>query len=409
MIEIALTAPQEEFALTEETNPAIIGGLGSGKTRAGVARLILLMLEDVSINTAYYMPTYDLIKLRAIPEFEEDLTRLGFSYKLNKSEYSIDVDGLGSIIFRSYDNPNRIIAYEVAHSIVDELDTLRKDQAAIVWRKVSERNRQKTIRPNTIGCVTTPDQGYNGFIYQRWYKEKPEGYIKIKAPTHSNPFLPDGYIEEIRKNYDPLLADMYIEGEIVNLNDKKVYHFFDRREHHVDRDIEKGDRLFIGVDFNIGGCCAVTHVIDGDKAIAVDEFVSHDTYDLVNNLTRYDGHNIIIFPDASGKKNTTNATESDIQIIKRAGYRVEANDSNPAVRDRINAMNSMISHKRYFVNCKNCPEYANALETQGYDDKNNPEKFNEHPAVDDWVDGAGYFIYKRFPIRTPLRSIKVNW
>lgn len=407
-VELALTEPQEEFVCCEETNPAIIGGLGSGKSRAGTARLIYLMMDDPGVNTAYYMPTYDLLKLRAMPGFEEDLRMFGLNFTINKSEYRISVAGLGDIIFRSYDNPNRIIAYEVAHSIVDELDTLRKDDAAYVWRKIDERNRQRCKRPNSIGCVTTPDQGYNGFIYQRWYKEKPPGYVKVRAPTYSNPFLPDGYVENIRKNYDALLANMYIEGEIVNLNDKKVYHFFDRVRHHSDREIKAGDRLFVGIDFNVGGCCAVTYVIDGVNVIAVDEFVSHDTHDFVNNLTRYQGHSVIVFPDASGSSRSTNADETDHEIIMSGGYAVEAPAANPGVRSRINAFNALISHGRYGVNTNKCPEHTTALETQGYDKNGEPEKFKDHPAVDDWVDGPGYFIHERFPIRAISQAAPVR-
>lgn len=407
-VELALTEPQEEFVLCEDTNPAIIGGLGSGKSRAGTARLIYLMLDDPGVNTAYYMPTYDLLKLRAMPGFEEDLRMFGLDYTVNKSDYRISVTGLGDIIFRSYDNPNRIIAYEVGHSIVDELDTLRKDDAAYVWRKIDERNRQICKRPNSIGCVTTPDQGYNGFIYQRWYKEQPEGYVKVRAPTYSNPFLPDGYVENIRKNYDPLLADMYIEGEIVNLNDKKVYHFFDRRKHHSDRELQAGDRLYIGIDFNVGGCCAVVFVLDGTQVIAVDEFVSHDTYDFVNNLTRYEGHSLTVYPDSSGGNQSTNATESDIQIIEREGFAVDAPDSNPSIRNRVNAYNSLIAHDNYRVNTRKCPEHTNALETQGYDKKGMPEKFESHPAIDDWVDAPGYFVHQMFPIQAPAPAVSMR-
>lgn len=407
-IELPLTEPQEQFVLCEDTNPAIIGGLGSGKSQAGTSRLIYLMLEDPGISCAYYMPTYDLIKLRAIPGFEELFNKFGFSYKLNKSDYSIEVSGLGRIIFRSYDNPNRIIAYEVAHSIVDELDTLKKEDARKVWRKIDERNRQKCKRPNSIGCVTTPDQGYNGFIYQRWYKEQPAGYTRIKAPTWSNPFLPDGYIDNIRKNYDPLLADMYIEGEIVNLNDKKVYHFFDRNKHHSDRELIAGERISIGIDFNVGGCCAVIYADDGKITTAVDEFVSHDTHDFVNNLTKYKDYKITVYPDASGRSKSTNATASDIEIIRNAGFAVNAPEANPAIRDRVNAMNALIAHDRYFVNTNKCPEHTNALETQGYTEKGEPEKFNEHPAIDDWVDGPGYCIHRRFPIRAPAPAVPVR-
>lgn len=397
-IDIPLTAPQKQLCSTTSPFPAIIGGLGSGKSRGGTMRAILKLIQCKGFNIGYYMPTYDLLKLRAIPGVEDDLNMLGLSYSVNKSDYAISVAGYGSIIFRSYDRPERIIAYETAHSIVDELDTLPKEKAAMVWRKISERNRSKCGEPNSIACVTTPDQGFAGFIYQKWYKQKQDGYEIIKAPTYSNPYLPDGYIEQIRANYDPLLADMYIEGEIVNLSDKKVYHFFDRVKHNSDRVIQPNDELHISIDFNVGGCCSNVFVLDGITPIAVDELVSHDTYDFVNNLQRFKNHRIYVYPDASGKANKTNATATDLDIIRRGGFMVDAPEANPFVRDRINCVNAKIAHGTFLVNTSKCPELTTALEHQGYNDKGDPEKFKEHPAIDDWVDAMGYFIHRRFPI-----------
>ena len=400
MIDIPLTGPQKEFCQTEQQFPAIIGGLGSGKSRGGTMRAILKLLENKGVNIGYYMPSYDLLKLRAMPGVEEDLMMLGLPFTANKTDYSIVVAGYGKIIFRSYDRPERIVAYETADSVVDELDTLPKVKAALVWRKITERNRQKkgNHQPNTIACVTTPDQGYSGFIYQKWYKQKQKGYHVIKAPTYSNPYLPDGYIEQIRANYDPLLADMYIEGEIVNLTDKKVYHFFNRTEHHTDRIIKAKDILHITIDFNIGGCCSNVYVLDGKTPKAVGEFVSHDTYDFVNNLTKYKGHGITVYPDASGGSNSTNAVATDLDIIRRSGYRIDAPKANPFIRDRINCVNAKISHGELLINTLLCPELTTALEQQGYNDKGEPEKFKEHPAIDDWNDGTGYFIHRKFPI-----------
>ena len=115
----------------------MVAGLGAGKSQAAIVRLLIKMLQDPGINTAYMMPTYDLLRLRAIPGMEDLLEQLRIPYKTNKQEFSIEVIGYGSIIFRSYDNPARIVSYEVAHSIVDELDTLPKEKAELVWRKVS--------------------------------------------------------------------------------------------------------------------------------------------------------------------------------------------------------------------------------------------------------------------------------
>lgn len=406
--DIYLTEPQEEFVFSNDPFPAMVAGLGAGKSRASTFRLIMLMIENIEktgqgINTLYTMPTYDLLRLRAMVGVEDDLNALGLTFKTNKSEYSIHVPELkGSILFRSYEKPERLVAFEVAHSIADEIDTLTKEKAALVWRKITERTRQTSYRKNSIAAPTTPDQGVNGFVYQKWVKEAKDGYSIIKASTLSNPYLPPDYVDQIRSNYDPILADLYINGEFVSLTQNKVYHFFNRLRHHSARTLQKGDWCHISIDFNIGGCCSVVWVIDNNKPIAVDEFVSHDTQDFINNLTRFKGHKITIYPDASGSSQRTNAANSDIQLIQQHGYHVDAPNMNPFVRDRINSTNALLAHDKMAVNTDKCPELTHAYETQGYNERGEPEKFNEHPAIDDWVDSSGYFINRRFPILKPL-------
>jgi len=402
-INLKLTEPQETFAFCPEPHPAMVAGLGAGKTEAGIVRLLLKMFQNPGINTAFYLPTYDLIKLRAMPGMEETLSRIGISSTANRSDYMINIHGFGSCIFRSYDRPERIVSYQVAHSIVDELDTLPREKAAYVWRKVSERNRQQCGESNTIGNVTTPDQGINGFTYQKWEKQKQPGYVTIKAPTASNPFLPAGYIQQIRDNYDPILADLYLQGEYVSLTQNKVYHFFSRKEHHTARQLKEGERIYIGLDFNIGGTCATVFVIENNNPIAVDEFVSHDTQDFINQLgKRYKDHRLTVYPDASGKASRTNASQSDIAMIRQAGYTVDAPNANPAVRDRINAVNALLAHGRLKVNTDKCPELTEAFEMQGYDKNGEPEKFNEHPSIDDRTDSCGYFVARKYPINRPV-------
>jgi PBSX family phage terminase large subunit len=398
-VEIPLTLPQRQFAFSKEPFPAIVGGLGSGKTRAGTMRAVLLLLENPGVNIGFFLPTYDLLRLRAMPGVEEDLQSIGLDFTVNKSEFKIDVKGYGFIIFRSYDNPTKIVSFEVAHSIIDEIDVLPMDKAALVWRKITERTRQKFDGINSIGVVTTPDQGINGFTYLKWVKMQQKGYELIKASTYSNPFLPPDYAAQILANYDPILAELYIQGEFVSLNQNKVYHFFNRQKHHTDRVLNESDTVIhVSIDFNIGGCCAVVFVLDANNPRAVKEFTSHDTQDFINNLTQFKNKTVIVYPDASGKAQKTNAALSDIALIRQAGYQVMHNPSNPAVRDRVNAVNGLISHDRFLVNTDICPNLTNALETQGYDDKLEPEKFSSHPAIDDWNDSAGYFIAYRYPV-----------
>ena len=45
----------------------------------------------------------------------------------------------------------------------------------------------------------------------------------------------------------------------------------------------------------------------------------------------------------------------------------------------------------------------------GYDKNGDPEKFKDHPAIDDWVDCAGYFIHRKYPVRKPISDVKIKF
>jgi hypothetical protein len=223
--------------------------------------------------------------------------------------------------------------------------------------------------------------------------------------------VPKDYVDSIRANYDPVLAELYIAGEFVSLSRNKVYHLFNRAEHHTDRELRNDDSIVhVSIDFNVGGCCSVIGVVDGDnKCNIVDEFVSNDTRDFVNNLAnRFGNRKVIVYPDASGKAQSTNASASDIDIISQAGFQVDSPNSNPFIRDRINTVNGMFAHHRLFINTLACPNLTKALESQGYNDKGIPEKFDTHPSIDDWTDSLGYYIYRMFPINRKMSTIKMG-
>ena len=405
MIDIALTRPQRDFVMSESQFCGFCAGLGSGKSYAGTWRLLLLMLKSKGANGAYFMPSFDLLNLRAIPGMMQALEMIGLQYTFSKSEKIIQIEGHGFIVFRSYDNPVNIVSFEVAHSIVDELDTLPKHKAEIVWRKVSERTRQKIKGvENTISMVSTPDFGMSGFFYEKWGKNPQPGYKLFKAATSSNPYLPPGYIDQLLANYDPILASAYIEGDFVSLSRDKIYHYFNRNDHHTSRALKDSDtHIHIGLDFNIGACVACVAVLDDDGnglyPVIVEEFSSYDTDAFIIALGRYSGRNITVYPDASGGNRSANAPQSSISAIRNAGFLIKAPAANPAVRDRINAVNSLLSKSKFKINTIACPRLTEALESQGYNAAGEPEKSDKHPSFDDATDSLGYCLNTLFPIR----------
>jgi len=398
-MEIEFTEPQAEFVTSDARYPAFVGGLGSGKTEGGIWRTIRLKRESPDLNVAYYLPTYGLIHDIAFPRFSETFENLNIPYKLNRQHNYLEIENCGKIIFRSMDRPEKIVGYETADCVVDELDTLPTDKAQDVWGKIVARTRKKKPngKHNTRAVVTTPE-GFK-FVYDKWKKSPMDGSKLIKAPTWSNPFLPDDYVDSLRESIPSNMLEAYLNGEFVNMNSASVYTEYDRATHHTRATIQPEETLHIGMDFNVGQMAAIVHVVRDNKPYAVQEHIGLlDTPAMIADLKRhYSGHQIIIYPDASGKsRKSVNASESDISLLRQAGFKVFVNNRNPSIRDRVMSMNMMFKKRHYMVNSDNCPQYVESLEKQAYNKNGDPDKQSGHDHAN---DAAGYFVTYRYPIK----------
>jgi PBSX family phage terminase large subunit len=403
-----LTPTQKAFAVSKEPFPAFVGGFGSGKTAAAIARAMALKAQFRTCDIAYYLPTYQLVEDIAFRRFPELCERKGWAYTINKQSKSIAFPNAGRIIFRTMDNPASIVGYEVAHSILDELDTLPTAKASEVWNKVIARNRQKCAIGNTVAVATTPE-GFR-FVYERWVKNKIDGYVLFKARTLDNiANLPKDYIKNLQNTYPSNLLSAYLDGEFVNLTAGSVYPNYDRALNATYEAIQPNEALHIGLDFNVTKMSAVVHILRNDKPHAVNEFTGvFDTPAMIKIIQeRYTDHKIYIYPDASGQaRKSNNASESDISLLKQAKFNVMVNSTNPAVKDRVLSVNRMLETRDYKVNPDTCPSLVESFERQAYDKNGEPDKTS---GFDHVVDGAGYFITYRYPIQSKgIQRVKIS-
>lgn len=410
-IEITMTPPQYEFFALDDKYPAFVGGFGTGKTETLANCATRDALSSSNALIALYEPTFDLIRLILAPRMEEKLTDLGIRYKYNKTENIIYTSNgrCGDFVLRTLDNPARIIGYESYRAHVDELDTLKKDHAQHAWQKIIARNRQKpdgVEKPfNRVSVYTTPE-GFR-FVYDRWKRDPKPGYVMVQAPTSSNPFLPDDYVQTLRDSYPPQLISAYLEGEFVNLTSGAVYPEFSRKLNHTDAVMQPGEPLHVGMDFNVANMAATINVIRDNRPIAVGELTKvRDTPQMAQILReRYlmQGHSVAVYPDASGaSRKSNNAAISDLIVLEQAGLKVLAKPANPPVRDRINAVNASIlngaNERHMLVNTHLCPVLTESLEQQVYAQNGEPDKVSGYDHIN---DGHGYFIHWHWPITKP--------
>jgi hypothetical protein len=405
-LRVAATEPQARFHALTCKYPAFVAGFGSGKSETMATQAILDAIDggkDAVIGL--YAPTFDLLRLITAPRICEKLTAFGVPYSYNKSENTITPKHpqMGRFILRSLDTPERIVGFETYRAHVDELDTMEQDKAKDVWQKVMARNRQtpKTCAEpfNRVSCYSTPE-GFR-FVYHRWVLGGGKEYQMVQASSYSNPYLPEDYIPSLREAYPEALINAYIEGQFVNLTSGTVYSSFDRTKHSADETILANDTIYIGMDFNVTNMSAVICVKRNETFFAVDEIEKvYDTPAMIEIIKeRYymKGHRIIVYPDASGtSRKSINASVSDISLLEQAGFTVRVKSKNPAVKDRVIAVNKAFEVGKLKVHRTNCNSLSNCLEKQAYDKNNEPDKKSGYDHLNDAI---GYLVYYEMPVR----------
>lgn len=388
---ITLLKHQAKFLQSNARHTGLIAGFGGGKSHAGVHKTILKKLLYPNISVAYYLPTYPLIRDIAFVKFGEALRGMNLRYDLNRSDKEINTD-FGKIIFRSMDNPDLIVGYEVGYSLIDEADVLNKKKMRQVFNQILARNR-KPLPNGDINCtdmVSTPE-GFS-FLYDFFVVNSNENKRLIKAKTYDNPFLPKSYIDGLEEQYDAKQIEAYLNGEFTNLTSGTVYIDYDRYNNHTERVINENDQvLFAGMDFNSTQMSVVFHVVEDGLPMAVDEITKGYNTDEVCKLikSKFPNKKVIVYPDATGASKSSSSSKTDHDIIKQYGFQLYSHKSNPLIRDRVNTMNMMF-RKGYKINRHKCPAYAQAMEQQSYDENGVPDKKS---GFDHVADAGGYYIF----------------
>ena len=80
------TDSQKSFVFSQEPFPAFVGGFGSGKTAAGIARIMRLKRYCPYQDVAYYLPTYPLIEDIAFQRFPALFEKNEIPFKLKPTK-----------------------------------------------------------------------------------------------------------------------------------------------------------------------------------------------------------------------------------------------------------------------------------------------------------------------------------
>lgn len=394
-----------QLAFVDDTATQIIGisaGYGAGKTRALCAKAVMLAAVNQGFIGAVMEPTGPLIRDIWQNDFDDFLEAYDIPYTFRASplpEYTLHLPGGDTkILCRSFENWSRIIGLNLAWVLADEIDTVAPSIASKAFPKILGRLRSGNVRQ--FAAASTPEGFrwmWNTFGSDDAQQRTDRKLIKMR--TADNPHLPPDFIERLQANYDPQLLRAYLDGEFVNLTTGQVYDRFDRIK-HVIADLPDTSRepLRVGVDFNVGNMSAVITIRQGSSLLVIDEISgAHDTDALAQEIERrYPQRQVYVYPDASGGNRSTNASQTDIQILESYGFSNQSPRSNPAVRDRVAAVQALLENGKGQVRLTisaSCRKVIECLELQSYNEKGDPDK---DAGYDHMNDALGYVIWREF-------------
>ncbi len=403
----ALLPPQREFV--DDTDHKILGycaGFGAGKTFALCAKAIFLGLDNPNTTAAVFEPTNIMLRDVWMRSFDEFLEQFKIEYDFRVSpqpEYVLHLPrGPVTLICRATETFNRIRGQNLSFCLADEIDTSSQE----VSQKAAEMMlaRLRGGKKPQLALASTPE-GYK-YMYRTFVEDGDnEDRRLIRAATTDNPHLPAGFVESLYQNYDNQLIASYIQGEFTNLANTTVYHPFDRDRHWCDTDLSPEDRVFVGIDFNVGACFCMVMVRRGEAFHVVAEHHPKDTPAVVKLLRETYGDyaergDLVVIPDAASRqRTTTNAAESDLSLLKKGGFVVKNQSANPQVADRVNAINVLLLADRLKVHNR-CKYLIKSMEQQTYSKTGSPEKgIGGLDDISGPVDALGYAITYLAPLR----------
>lgn len=256
---ILLSDPQAEFVESQRPFPALIGGVGSGKTFAGACRTLERAL---SAKTVGYIvaPTYRMLKDATLPKFREIAGDCILEER--KSDMIIVMANGTELLCRSAENPDYLRGPSANFAWLDEAAYM----APYIWpvilgrlREVAETEEGVTLEPT--GYVTCTPKGRN-WLYDVWVKRHglDDGYQAIHTTTHDNAVnLPETYLQNLERSYAGTYLQQELMGRFVSF-EGLVYDMFNEEIHvwNPNQPLPKFIGYEYGMDYGYTNPTAIT-------------------------------------------------------------------------------------------------------------------------------------------------------
>ena len=398
-MKITLTSPQLKVSQSQARFRVLISGRRFGKTYLCITEMMKYASQP-NQKIWYVAPTFKMAKDICWASLKEMLNQFNWIEDINETTMTITIRKTNSTIsLKGADNYDALRGTGLNFLILDEFADIDKR----TWFEVLRASVSDTLG-KVLFCGTP--KGYGNWSYEMYLKGKQDNeWDSFQFTTIQGGMVSKEEIEQAKQDIDIRTFRQEFEGTFENYAGA-VYYNFHPVDNVIKKDIDWHKPFHIGMDFNVDPMSACVAQIEKDKIYVVDEIViySSNTDEMCQEIKDRYGTKvpIFIYPDpASRQRKTSAGGRTDLSILQNAGFKVKVKHKHPAVRDRINAVNSKLKDSngnRHIFVSHSCKTIIKGLQRQTYKENTNiPDK---EDGFDHMNDALGYMIDFLKPLTT---------
>lgn len=414
-----LTAKQTKaykLALYSDKNIILFGGaIRGGKTYWLIITMAALASKYPKSRWVIVRESLPTLQKTTLVTFNQ-LLQAGLSEHIKDFNHQTNtvtfVNG-SQLIFmsESYDQDkelNRFRGLEVNGFGLEEINELRQETFNKCIERAGTWFHAGKIKPLILATCNPTNGWVKESFYDRWQENKlPESWEYIPSLIVDNPYLPEGYLDNLRQNMTPQDYRKFVEGDwtVYKVNNAFATQFDENRHVSFMAEFDPKKQLIISTDFNENPFAVTFYHHSSEGTWLIDEAQIENgnvplMIDLIKSRYKAQLSNAILTGDAMGNRGDISQRDNAslyLQLLRGLGMRESQLkvSYNPTHENSRADVNYFLYHKKdFFINpkCKNSIFDLKYVECDehGKLKKSNRKELNQRA---DYLDTFRYFVH----------------
>jgi phage terminase large subunit len=389
----SLTDPQREVWDSDSRFKLLCSGRRFGKTYLCIARLITWAASKPNSLNWYVTANYRMAKQIAWRQLK-NMVPTEICVKRNETDLLVELSNGSIISLKGADNADSLRGVSLSSLVIDEAAYVKQEAWEMVLRPAL------SDQGGPAWFITTP-AGLNWF-HDLWEQAQDQSdWSNYSYTTIEGGNVPAEEVEAARRTLDERTFRQEYLASFETLSGRVYPDFSD--DNITEDAADTGGPIFWGTDFNVSVLAGVLGSRVGDTLHIWDEVaVKQTNTDEVCAMLkeRFKGRKVIAYPDPTGSaRKTSSAGRTDHEIIRQYGFSCVSPKAPWAVKDKINATNSMIRNAsgqiRLFIHPR-CKHTIKALKNVTYKQGADDYVIDKSAGIEHWTDGLGYLIMSEY-------------